>query len=133
MRHDTKFAEACRLSRHAVKCRALGDEDRARRLEAKALEMVGDIHDRQITEWSKRAKRCIAAAMAGLALWCSPGVAEAAPKKPTVCVAYEVIEHKGKVLGVCHDGKRPKLYASWKMVDVADPETGAETRYMVGF
>lgn len=132
MRHDTQFSEACRLARYAVKCRAAGDELTAQRYERRALELVGQVHERQVTEWRQRGRRAMAAALAGLALWAMPATAEAAgPRKPVVCMAYELVQAKSGA--ICYDGKRPKYLVVVGEMVIKDPEAPAPVRVIVGF
>lgn len=134
-RHDYTHSEAARFARYAARARAAGDIQSAVRFEAKALSLV------EAAPLPPRAgvlgrRLFVAAGFALAVLLGAPGAAQAAgPKKPTVCAAFKIIEVESdsKVYAVCNDGKRPKLFVSWKTVDVVDPETGAAVRYMVGF
>ncbi len=137
-RHDTIHAEACRLARYAAKCRAAGDEVNAKRYEAKALALVGQLPSRSVTEWRPRARRCLAAALGLLALCALPGVAEARgpakPRKPTVCLDYELVSSKGEERGaICYDGTKPKLMTPVVELVIQNPETGVPSRVVVGF
>lgn len=132
-RHDTIHAEACRLARYAAKCRAAGDEPSAKRYQAKALALVGQLPSRSVTEWRPRARRCLAAALGLLALCALPSIAEAKPRKPSVCVEFELTETKaGKVIAVCYDGTSPKVLETWTVVKLSS-DGQAVGSYLVGF
>lgn len=131
-RHDSSHSEACRLARYAARARAAGDTQAAQRFETRALSLVG--HEPQKASPVRVLGRRVAVVVAALAVSLPSLAMAAGPKKPQVCAAYEITELKdSKLLGVCLDGKRAKVFVSWKLVDVADPETGAVSRFMVGF
>jgi hypothetical protein len=131
--HDTTHSEACRLARYAARARAAGDIQSAERFEARALSLV---EGRPVRHESRvRVLGRAIAVVTGLVVLSLAGTAQAAngPKKPSVCAAFKVIESEGKAYGVCSDGKRPKLYSSWRIVEVIEPESGAVVRVAVGF
>ncbi len=133
-KHDTQHSEAARLARYAARARAAGDIASAQKYETRALTLVGALPSSYLTEWSQRGRHAVAAAVVGLAMLVPFTAHAAGPKKPAVCAAYELTELKdGKVLGVCLDGKKARVFTSWKLVDVADPETGAVARFLVGY
>jgi hypothetical protein len=130
--HNTIHSEACRLARYAARYRAAGDIQNAERFEARALALV---EGRPVRHESRVRVlgRAIAVVTGLVALSLAVPAQAAGPKKPSVCAAFKVIESEGKVYGVCSDGKRPKLYSSWRIVEVTEPESGAAVRVMVGF
>lgn len=54
------------------------------------------------------------------------------PKKPSVCVSFEILEGKSKSAAICYDGEKPKLYTAWSVVEVSHP-AGGKVRYLLGF
>lgn len=64
--------------------------------------------------------------------------AEGKQKKPVVCFNFEVIVDSATarakhemMLGVCRDGKRPKLFTNWLPLTINDGER--DVTFIVGF
>ena len=135
--HDSTHAEACRLTRAAQAARAKGDEQTATKLETKALSMVGaTCAPSRRQEARQRILGRSVAALVALALLALPGAAQAAgPRKPVVCMAYELVQAKngGERGAICYDGKRPKYLVVVGEMVIKDPEAPAPVRVVVGF
>lgn len=70
---------------------------------------------------------------AALLLASSSALAQSKPKKPAVCVSYELVTTKAGKAALCLDGKRPRVFTSFVEVTLTDTETGAPVRALVGF
>lgn len=68
-----------------------------------------------------------------LLLASSSAIAQSKPKKPAVCVSYELIQGAKGKLGLCLDGKKPRVFTSFSEGTLTDPATGAVVRFLVGF
>ena len=58
------------------------------------------------------------------------------PKKPSVCVDYEIAQSKGGSFAVCYDGKKPVIYNMYSEVvvtagDAENPK--ASRKVLVGY
>ena len=124
-RHDSNLSTANRLARAAARLRfverKLCEQGRA----SEALEVA-----REASRTEQRALSLIgyrvATVAAAIALFLGSGSAHAEAKrpKPVVCVDFEVLPTQpGKPrVGICRDGKRPRLFSYWSQVTVDDSD-----------
>lgn len=80
----------------------------------------------------RRLRRLPGMAAACLALLGLSGVASAKPRKPSVCVDYQLAESKaGHVIAVCYDGSSPKVFEAWTIVKLTT-DGNVTASYLVG-